>query len=720
MYGKLTLLAVALLATNGIYADQLTPNEALARMSANVSMSKGTTTNKESLQLAYSSSFKGNNTYYVFNKSNNEGFVILSADDCMPAVLGVVDKGSFSNEKIPANMKWWLKQYDKTISNYIAKGKKYASSVTKKDIAPLLGKIAWGQDEPYNLQCPKHDEYQAVTGCVATAMAQIMRMYKWPESGTGKVSYKRDFAWNYDEETKTVLTDEIVLMQDFSKSKYDWDNMKEEYYWDYENEKATPSFSDTEANAVALLMSDCGIASYMNYNTAMFGGSGSNLQNATSAFVKNFKYDTSAKIEYHNFYTDEDWEDLVYNNLKDGMPIYYTATDAIMGGGHAFICDGYQADGNRFHINWGWDGFYNGYFLMTGTADELPLNPYAGIEKEFEIPDSVEIPVSSFSDMQGIITGLKPTQKPYVAGNEGALELVTLGQYKSGEWSNTIEWFIEKNEFYRGDNYYIYTDNYPMLMASGYVQHEFEFAARFYNDTDSYIVYGNKEVFSPGGGYTGTDFNTSTVTKDGTYKVELVYKDLTAGDTEWKPTRLAIGVVHPEVTIKSKNQTISIAEKPQVTCNGKDVTEGVEYSKGSMKFNINVNFKAMRDFQPYIVYTNFYSITEDMLKKTATCTLPSSKKDDIVNANIEISTRGLKVGYTYAFAFYVNNGIDYIQSDWNMVKFTIVETPTGIEAVVVDNDDNIDGNFDLSGRRVKNLQKGQIYIDKNGKKKVKN
>ena len=142
MYAKLTLSAIALLMACKMYAVQLTPQEALARMNTANLQAKGFATDQSSLQLTYTSTFNGNNTYYVFNKGNEEGYLILSADDCMPAVLGAVEGNSFDYDNLPDNMKWWLSQYDVSISNYSAKGKKYVSSATKKkDIKPLLGDI---------------------------------------------------------------------------------------------------------------------------------------------------------------------------------------------------------------------------------------------------------------------------------------------------------------------------------------------------------------------------------------------------------------------------------------------------------------------------------------------------------------------------------------------------------------------------------------------------
>ena len=191
MYAKLTLSAIALFMACKTFAVQLTPEEALARMNTTNSQAKGFATDKSSLQLTYTSTFNGNNTYYVFNKSNEEGYLILSADDCMPAVLGVVEGNNFDYDKLPDNMKWWLSQYDVSISNYSAKGKKYVSSSTaKKDIEPLLGDIKWDQLAPYNLLCPTVEGKETPTGCVATAMAQVMGMWQWPKRGYGKSEYQ--------------------------------------------------------------------------------------------------------------------------------------------------------------------------------------------------------------------------------------------------------------------------------------------------------------------------------------------------------------------------------------------------------------------------------------------------------------------------------------------------------------------------------------------------
>ena len=220
MHAKLILSAMTLLMACETFAAQLTPQEALARMKTTKRQAKGFATDQSSLQLTYTSTFKGNNTYYVFNKGNEEGYLILSADDCMPAVLGVVEGNSFDYDKLPDNMKWWLSQYDVSISSYSAKGRKYASSSTakkaKKDIEPLLGDIQWNQWAPYNMLCPVMGKMEAPTGCVATAMAQVMGMYQWPKRGYGKNEYQM-FAPSYDEEGNYVHGELTMARDNYGK-----------------------------------------------------------------------------------------------------------------------------------------------------------------------------------------------------------------------------------------------------------------------------------------------------------------------------------------------------------------------------------------------------------------------------------------------------------------------------------------------------------------------
>ena len=338
MHAKLILSAMTLLMACETFAAQLTPQEALARMKTTKRQAKGGVTDQSSLQLTYTSTFNGNNTYYVFNKSNKEGYLILSADDCMPAVLGVVEGNSFDYDKLPDNMKWWLSQYDVSISSYSAKGRKYASSSTaKKDIEPLLGDIQWNQGAPYNMLCPTIEGKETPTGCVATAMAQVMGMWQWPKRGYGKNEYQM-FAPSYDEEGNSVYG-ELTMARDFTQSKYKWDKIVPVYYGGETEERKL---------AIAQLMYDCGVATNMEYRST---GSATGLSYAVNALVRNFSYDKNIRLEYRKFYDDDVWEDMVYDNLSKGMPLVCSGQKFFEA--HSYVCDGYLADGNLFHFNWG-------------------------------------------------------------------------------------------------------------------------------------------------------------------------------------------------------------------------------------------------------------------------------------------------------------------------------------------------------------------------------
>ena len=152
----------------------------------------------------------------VYNNADQEGFVIVSADEQLPEVLGFSDKGTFDPTNIPSNMQFWMDMMKETcdavVAGTVSVEEAFAASASNKEIAPLLGDIEWSQEEPYNLKCPKVGGKNTVTGCGATAMAMLMKYYNYPEVGTGTISY-------------TTATQKIKVNYDFSETVFDWDNM---------------------------------------------------------------------------------------------------------------------------------------------------------------------------------------------------------------------------------------------------------------------------------------------------------------------------------------------------------------------------------------------------------------------------------------------------------------------------------------------------------------
>lgn len=294
--------------------------------------------------------------YYIFNFNDSTGYAIVGGDDRMPAIVGYSDKGTLNPDSLPVNLKGFLAAYKATVEsvekgdtaavkNVKAAMKREAGSYTP--IAPLLGGIEWSQNAPFNNLCPKYDgKHNAVTGCVATAMAQIMRYWKYPSSLLEGIPA-------YVSQSYNIPIDSIP-----NGIGYDWDNMPEKYNGD---------FTNNQAFAVATLMQHIGASVKMDYGPE----SGAYDKDVIPALTHYFGYDKDIiKMLDRTNFEWEDWNKILQDELGKKRPIYYCGHSFI--GGHAFVCDGMDSDG-YYHINWGWGGKSNDYFDIT------ILNPNNGI-----------------------------------------------------------------------------------------------------------------------------------------------------------------------------------------------------------------------------------------------------------------------------------------------------------------------------------------------------
>ncbi len=283
--------------------------------------------------------------YYVFNNSNNHGYVIVSGEDNAAPVLGYSDEGTFDANNIPDGLQYWLDCYASEMSylrSHPQAGGIAPRSELTTSVNPLLTTM-WNQSSPYNDLCPTYSNGHAVTGCVATATAQIMNYYQWPVQGTGSHSY----TCNVNGEGEQTLS------ADFNTT-YDWDNMLDDY---------SSGYTTAEGNAVATLMYHLGVASEMNYGRS----SGTGTYDMMEALRTYFGYNKGMKLHKRANTPIAQWDSLLMNELDNSRPVLYSGFTP-GGGGHAFVFDGYNADG-YYHINWGWGGTSNGYFLVTA------LNP---------------------------------------------------------------------------------------------------------------------------------------------------------------------------------------------------------------------------------------------------------------------------------------------------------------------------------------------------------
>lgn len=289
----------------------------------------------------------------------DKAFVVVSSDTQFTPVLGYSDT-SFNSDNLPANFRWWLARITASMRNG------YVSSYTptrSTSSGSYLCTAQWGQESPYNLNCPKSfGRYGSnlYTGCVATAMSQIMYYYKYPATGSGT-----DCTYTV---TRSSSSEGTTHSRNFT-STYDWSNMIDDY---------TGQSTSTQQQAVATLMWDAGTAVHMQYTS---DGSGAFTNDAASAFVENFGYD-SLSVNYLTrlYYSDEEWMSIIDNEISNGRPILYSGVDATSGG-HAFVIDG--IDGNGYvHVNWGWDGTANGFYDI---ADLKPDDAILSSTSEYHL-----------------------------------------------------------------------------------------------------------------------------------------------------------------------------------------------------------------------------------------------------------------------------------------------------------------------------------------------
>ena len=361
------LLLVLVLMTAGVWAQQiseeqardralkfLTDSHAAKTRGLNVGMDRKTVTAKTDAK-----------SIYAFNLDGG-GYVIASGDSRALPVLGYSATGSIDWDRMPDNMRAWLKSYDQAMAT-LGNTKEFTDGVSRhgqktraprKAIAPLL-KTQWDQLEPYWNDTPPYDGANpdwkgqpSATGCVATAMAMVMNYHQWPKEACTEIPA-------YDITTAHENVEKVWHIDALPPTTFDWDNMLDNYVTP-EGIIGTPE----QQKAVAKLMRYCGQGVRMEYSPV---GSNAYLQSVAEALVKYFGYQNTAQVSHRMYYSIDGWEDLIYSELANGRPVLYRGSSE--DGGHTFVCDGYDGNG-LFHINWGWGSLYDAYFSLS------VLNPY--------------------------------------------------------------------------------------------------------------------------------------------------------------------------------------------------------------------------------------------------------------------------------------------------------------------------------------------------------
>ena len=525
---KSILVLAAATAAFAANAEVLTPEQALARVRVDgpARIHGLQSSGDAALRPVYTQSAGSLPAAYVFD--TRSGYMVVSADDVAAPLLGYADEGSFDAANIPDNLRYWLESYASEIAwardNGVEPARSRASRADRAPIAPLV-KTQLNQGSPYNNYCPIYNGCRSVTGCVATAMAQVMKYYNYPAKGTGSHSYT----------TKTL---KISQSMDFSSTSFRWTSMADSY----------GSFSSTsQKNAVATLMHACGVSVDMDYTP---NESGAPSMNVASALANYFGYDKGVRYLMRDYYGMAEWEELVYNQLVEFGPVQYSGSNT--SAGHSFVCDGYSADG-YFHFNWGWGGMSDGYFLLTA------LDPTS---------QGIGGSTAGYNSGQDIIANV-------ATSGEGKMyeQMLIDGDFK-----------IDTPQVQKGGYVVIVANayNYSIAPISGFYGLKFTASDGSVTYAEAPQGYSNVAVLS---GYGGWYVRMPSLAA-GTYTVTPAWKSTTG---EWFDIRAKVSAVKSYTATVSGNTAVFTADSaPQIYVNDIDVATPL-YFNTPFKINATID-----------------------------------------------------------------------------------------------------------------------------------
>lgn len=447
--------------------------------------------------------------YYVFNAAAAGGFVVVSGDDRTPQVLAWADRGSLDAATMPAEVKAFLQGYadelkqldtlDETEAEAVLRARRLEQA--RHAVAPLL-RSQWNQYAPYNNLCPTYEGTQTVTGCVATALAQVLYYYKQPATLPAEIpAYSQTLnstTWNYD----AVAAGTAI----------DWASMTDTY---------GSTYSEASDTAVAELMSYCGRSVKMSYAPASYGGSGASQGAIAPALKQYFGY--RAQYIDRADYTLDAFEETLYGEVAGDRPVIFCGQST--GGGHCFVIDGYDGDG-RFHVNWGWGGASDGYFLVS------VLNPYntsgAGASTTND----------GFSMLQSAVVGIEPGT---TTADEAPLALTVSDIVVNQEKLSVQGTFTN----FTGENKY-FDMGLVQLDAEGNVVGDVSYTT-------------TPDLMKDGWMYSGVTFYLTgfSLMKNRTFRLALASRE--TGTTAWQPARSTTINVSVDA---DGNVTVSSASDP--------------------------------------------------------------------------------------------------------------------------------------------------------------
>ena len=432
-----------------------------------------------------------NHAFFVFNVGQNEGFVIVSGDDRTDEILGYADKGFIDSSAMPDGLRYLLDGYAEQIAWMESHGqvaRAASQSGVRTPISPLIAS-RWNQGAPYNNNCPLVESERTVTGCVATAMAQLMYYHQYPTNPTTAIP-------GYTTATKKFVLNELPATTTFN-----WTAMTNTY-----NNNSTGDAAD----AVAELMQYCGWALRMDYNLSSTKGSSAYNESIPEALKTYFGYDSGVRSAMRKCYSYQEWVNLIYEELANSRPVILGGQG--VGSGHSFVCDGYDVD-DYFHINWGWGGTSDGFFRLSA------LNPY---EQGIGGSSSMD----GFSYSQDAVIGI---QKPTGISSPGYC--LSLEGFSFGNTDASKEYNRDSGEAFSGIEFQI------VLWSYKFETNSFEAALQLTDAegnaiNDAFSVGTKSMSFNQNNTITVSNYSIPASVQDGTYYIKVMSR--LNGSTDWQ------------------------------------------------------------------------------------------------------------------------------------------------------------------------------------------
>lgn len=585
--------------------------------------------------------------YYVFNTDGKKGFVIISGDDELTELVGYSNEGEFRSENAPENLRAWLDGYAAFVRS-VRDGESRPMRASVNNATPVVEPLVttrWNQGEPYNLLCP-YDSSVGVTcptGCAATSMAQLINYHEWPVQGKGTKSYNSSYG---------------RLTVDFSKSVYDWANMKDRYesYYD-EDKNIVNEWTDTEANAVAKLMYDCGVTLEMGYGPYSSGAADTEMPLALCNY---FNY--HADLITRDGHTVDEFLARIKEELDNSRPLVFNGQGS--GGGHSYIVDGYDSN-DYLHVNWGWGGISDGYFNVSYmNPDDLGTGGGSG----------------GFNEMQSIVVAY-PDETGEGSVGQNVMRLVDSSMWGGGDgYVKALQESIVKGEDFKVEYYGIWN-----MVNLDYIG---EFALGIFDSDGKMlsVTASNKAII---GRFNLTYYPETLVANeelaalsDGDYTIRMISRQ--QGYDDW--VRVATDGIDIAVSGNGIKKREPVVPTAVISCENLEVLTPTVDVGGTVDIQFTLKNDSEFDFMGKVSLIVYDDEKNRKILKTSVTVFAGKNGEHITNASLRF-LKSMKAGrYRIEVdGVEATNDVELNYTGGEAIAYVEVVDPSGVASVGGDN-----------------------------------